>query len=257
MTQLASGMTSSHFTASSSTSTVKPFHALAPSQNRLPHSVRSQLYDLLPLPRHALFHVRLTIHQLWNVPLVSGDFCVRWKFHKVHSVRGNGTSKKKGRGKSRGRERAPGLGEDADNLGSNHSNGSELLLPSGASMVSLHSEGSSSNAPSPRQSTFPLPGMSNIDENGIDFSSESRGRTEYVPLQEHNVKWGHTVNVAVQLAVHRETMDLQASELKLIVEQVRRLSHCRFTPIKRIFMSSYQCTATRTHRNSHAWVSCP
>ncbi len=43
----------------------------------------------------------------------------------------------------------------------------------------------------------------------------------YLPLDEHNVKWSQTVNVTVQVAVNRETMDLLPSELKLVVEQVR------------------------------------
>ena len=52
------------------------------------------------------------------------------------------------------------------------------------------------------------------------FSHEARGRTPYVPLEEHNVKWGQSVDVTVQIAVNRETSDLQPSELKLVVEQV-------------------------------------
>ncbi|KIL66044.1 hypothetical protein M378DRAFT_161272 [Amanita muscaria Koide BX008] len=37
------------------------------------------------LPRHAYFRANLKIHQISNIPLVSGRFSVRWKFKNVHS----------------------------------------------------------------------------------------------------------------------------------------------------------------------------
>lgn len=42
------------------------------------------------LPRHAAFTVTLTIHQLHNVPLVHGEFGLRWKIKGVTSNAGNG-----------------------------------------------------------------------------------------------------------------------------------------------------------------------
>lgn len=95
-------MTAHNLTASSSSaSTVRP---LAPkrtpsavsTQGIEDRGVRAHLKDLLPLSKHALFHVRLTIHQLWNVPLVSGAFSVKWKFQNVHSVRGSGMTMREG-----------------------------------------------------------------------------------------------------------------------------------------------------------------
>lgn len=69
----------SNTTASSSSSSsndVTPNHSHH-------HGFRSQLGHLLP--RHALFQVHLTIEELSNVPLVKGQFGVRWKFKSVQS----------------------------------------------------------------------------------------------------------------------------------------------------------------------------
>lgn len=228
----------SHLAASSSTTTVKPKAytqaqalALTPAQSRTHNTVRTHLADFLPLPRHTLFHVRLTIHQLWNVPLISGKFSVRWKFQNVQSIRGNGLRAKVrasastvvlagngNEGKGKGRTLS------GESITEGSTNGSGSLGPSGstASMHSLQSEGSSSNAPSPHIKAATL--SMAVGEGLAGFTQESRGRTDYVELEEHNVKWGHQINAVVQMGVHRETMDLQACELKLVVEQVRFLS---------------------------------
>ena len=44
--------------------------------------------------------------------------------------------------------------------------------------------------------------------------------TPWAELQNYNVKWEHSVNVVVQMDVHRETGDLLPNELKLAVMQV-------------------------------------
>ncbi|KAI6014441.1 hypothetical protein PISMIDRAFT_672142 [Pisolithus microcarpus 441] len=53
------------------------------------------------LPRHAVFLVRITIHQLNNVPLVRGEFGVRWKVKGV--TNGGILGKVKARGKGKGK----------------------------------------------------------------------------------------------------------------------------------------------------------
>ncbi|KAG0703533.1 hypothetical protein DFH29DRAFT_435658 [Suillus ampliporus] len=60
---------------------------------------RAQLAHLLP--RHAVFLLRLTIHQLSSVPLVHGEFEVQWKFKGVTSG-GGLLGKVKGKGKVMG-----------------------------------------------------------------------------------------------------------------------------------------------------------
>lgn len=60
---------------------------------------RAQLAHLLP--RHAIFLLRLTIHQLSSVPFVNGEFEVRWKFKGVTSG-GGLLGKVKGKGRAMG-----------------------------------------------------------------------------------------------------------------------------------------------------------
>ena len=50
--------------------------------------------------------------------------------------------------------------------------------------------------------------------------------TPWAPLQNYNVKWSHSVNLAVQMDVHRGTGHLLHNELKLVVMQVSLLSCC-------------------------------
>ncbi|KAG9313789.1 hypothetical protein JVU11DRAFT_6149 [Chiua virens] len=63
------------------------------------------------LPRHAAFTVTLTIHQLHNVPLVHGEFGLKWKIKGVTSHSGNGILDKvkarKEKGKLNERTRPP------------------------------------------------------------------------------------------------------------------------------------------------------
>ncbi|KAF5384231.1 hypothetical protein D9615_003471 [Tricholomella constricta] len=48
--------------------------------------LRAQLTHLLP--RHAFFHVLIVVHQITNIPLVTGEFALQWKFKNVHSAPG-------------------------------------------------------------------------------------------------------------------------------------------------------------------------
>ncbi|TFK69857.1 hypothetical protein BDN72DRAFT_857388 [Pluteus cervinus] len=56
------------------------------SHNHQNNGFRAQLHHFLP--KHTWFHVRLQIHQLANVPLISGEFGVKWRFKGVHAVPG-------------------------------------------------------------------------------------------------------------------------------------------------------------------------
>ncbi|KAH7928372.1 hypothetical protein BV22DRAFT_1126652 [Leucogyrophana mollusca] len=81
-----------------------------------PSGLRAQLAHLLP--RHALFLVRLTIHQLSSVPLVHGEFGVRWKF-KGTCTPGGLLGKVKGRASARknnvkGKEKEKDRGRESD-----------------------------------------------------------------------------------------------------------------------------------------------
>ena len=54
----------------------------------------------------------------------------------------------------------------------------------------------------------------------MQLHSEARGMTPWARLQNYNVKFDYSVNVVVQMDVHRETGDLLPNELKLVVMQV-------------------------------------
>lgn len=69
----------SNTSASSSSSSS---NSATPNHNHH-HGFRNQLGQLLP--RHALFQVHLSIEEVSNVPLVKGEFGVRWKFKNVQS----------------------------------------------------------------------------------------------------------------------------------------------------------------------------
>ena len=65
-------------------------------------------------------------------------------------------------------------------------------------------------------------------------SHDSRGRTPYVLLRDHHVKWGQTVHVTVQMGIQRDTQELQPCELKLAVEQVRNIRYIILSSILRL-----------------------
>ncbi|KAF4607805.1 hypothetical protein EYR40_000140 [Pleurotus pulmonarius] len=62
-----------------------------PSDTPVPHTpthgLLAQLNHLLP--RHTIFHVRLHIHEIASVPLVSGEFAAKWRFKNVQAVPGS------------------------------------------------------------------------------------------------------------------------------------------------------------------------
>ena len=204
--------------------------------NPQPHGLRTQLGHLLP--RHAVFQVHLHIEQLSNVPLIKGEFGVRWKFKNVQSgsgllskMKAHRTLSGQGQGKGKGRADAGG---DADS-------GDGLERDSTHSAAADTTEDDRSAAESPRSPTdadahrafgflhppaAPTPIAASPSAGSLSaapLQTESRGTTPWARLQSYNVKWEHTVNVAVQMDVHRETGDLLPSELKLVVLQVSPL----------------------------------
>ncbi|KIK99566.1 hypothetical protein PAXRUDRAFT_822646 [Paxillus rubicundulus Ve08.2h10] len=95
---------SSHPTARPPSPT--PNHAAHPQPSATPvtptHPTGLRAHFAHLLPRHAVFLVRLTVHQLHNVPLVHGEFAVRWKVKGVTSPPGGGIlGKVKGKSKAK------------------------------------------------------------------------------------------------------------------------------------------------------------
>ncbi|KAF7972115.1 hypothetical protein HWV62_18826 [Athelia sp. TMB] len=108
---------------------------------------RAHIHQLMP--KHTLFHVRVHVHQLASVPLVKGEFGVRWKFKKTKSRKDHRRlDKTKGRDEDGevdsdgedGEDHADddrhhdGSGDDAFNYGSY---GSQLNLNGNGSHVNI------------------------------------------------------------------------------------------------------------------------
>ncbi|KAL4076744.1 hypothetical protein V8B97DRAFT_1866834 [Scleroderma yunnanense] len=82
---------------------------------RQPTGIRAHFAHLLP--RHAVFLLRISIHELNNVPLVRGEFGVRWKVKGV--TNGGLLGKVRGRAKGKGKAQStptpstPSVAQDA------------------------------------------------------------------------------------------------------------------------------------------------
>ncbi|RPD60571.1 hypothetical protein L226DRAFT_461309 [Lentinus tigrinus ALCF2SS1-7] len=216
---------------SASTSTSSGGSSSTPNPPSHGHGLRTQLGHLIP--RHALFQVHLHIDQLSNVPLIKGEFGVRWKFKNVQS--GSGLlSKMKGHRNWSGQSRGKGTGAE----GTGAADEGEMDEEDEIEGDSVHdmTEDDHYTPDSPRSSRdveaqrafesmhppdAPTPvinGQSN-SSSSMQLRSEARGMTPWARLQNYNVKFDHSLNVVVQMDVHRETGDLLPSELKLVVMQ--------------------------------------
>ncbi|KAJ6552207.1 N-terminal C2 in EEIG1 and EHBP1 proteins-domain-containing protein [Mycena vulgaris] len=154
-----------------------------------PTGLRAQLHHLLP--RHALFHVRITIHQLASVPLVHGEFGVRWRFKNTHKLKG----------KAKAKAPEPEQDGDGDSFGSADTNAEDpqtLGVPSHGKFAS-DSSVFSTNGPEDRTST--------------------RGQTPWLPLRDHSVSWEQPLSAVVQMSIDRDTHRLLPHPFKLTVLQ--------------------------------------
>ncbi|KAJ7475677.1 N-terminal C2 in EEIG1 and EHBP1 proteins-domain-containing protein [Mycena latifolia] len=154
-----------------------------------PTGLRAQLHHLLP--RHALFHVRITIHQLASVPLVHGEFGVRWKFKNTHKV--------KGKGKAKNPE--PEHDGDGDSFGSADTSTEE---PQNLGAPSHHHRSASSSGLAP---------------DNAQASTSARGQTPWLPLRDHAVTWDQPLSAVVQMSIDRDTHHLLPHPFKLTVLQ--------------------------------------
>ena len=212
------------------------------------------------LPRHALFHVRVTIHQLASVPLVKGEFGIRWKFKKVKPRKENGKERHdKGKGKADSVHADTDDDEEHDHAdvyqtsmmdSANDAHSSHgQLVPSLVISDDHHStstSAASTRPASPHPYTqyltsdwLPQSHLSHSNSHSTSHSippdsasrslssttphdgyAHARGMTPYLKLQDHNIVWEHTLNVVVRMDVDRDTADLLPNELKLVVMQV-------------------------------------
>ncbi|KAJ7274529.1 N-terminal C2 in EEIG1 and EHBP1 proteins-domain-containing protein [Mycena haematopus] len=156
-----------------------------------PTGLRAQLHHLIP--RHVLFHVRITIHQLASVPLVHGEFGARWKFKNTHKV------KEKAKAKA-APEREH---DDGDSLGSADTSTEEPQMPS-----SSHLASSSTTVGSEDRQT----------------NTSRSGHTGWLPLKDHSVTWDQSLSAVVQMSIERNTHRLLPHPFKLTVLQ-RVIAH--------------------------------
>lgn len=214
----------------------------------LGHGLLNQFGALVP--RHALFSVNVEIDQLSNVPLISGQFAVRWKFKNVQTrsgllsrMRGNQASwSSKGNGAAtKGKGRASELGlaievtpadddEDDGNESSPQDEGTEdeMYHRASGSSLDLTAMPYTPDTAMPPSATLATatPGdihkLTSSTSLGSNMTTAvARGITPWQPLQNYNVKWDHQANVVLQMDVHRETGDLLPNEVKFVVMQVR------------------------------------
>ncbi|KAF7375023.1 C2 NT-type domain-containing protein [Mycena sanguinolenta] len=155
-----------------------------------PTGLRAQLHHLIP--RHALFHVRITIHQLASVPLVHGEFGARWKFKNTHKVKGKGKAKA-----APEREH-----DDGDSLGSADTSTEEP-------QIALNQASSSSTVGS---------------EDPQTTNTSKSGQTGWLQLEDHSVTWDQSLSAVVQMSIERNTHRLLPHPFKLTVLQ-RVIAH--------------------------------
>ena len=200
-------------------------------------SLRSHLFNILP--KHALFKVKLHIRQISNVPLLGGDFAVKWRFRNAQSPGANhgGLLSKMKTNSSATTMTLKGKTKDyfPDSEDS-------PLTQSDYSWASNDSAGrgtpdsySSPDFPSPVGTKSSSSSFSIISPNGTSpltpaapgVHSDGRGITSWTELSDHTATWDHHVALIVRMDVDRETLDLHASELKLAVLQVPCPHICR------------------------------
>lgn len=194
------------------------------------------------------------------MPLVKGEFGVRWKFKKVRSRKENGKDRHdKGKGKADESHADSDDDEEHDHtdvdrtsmggLYDAHGSQAHLGVPSVVISDGHHSTSTSSASSRPASpnpyaqyltsdwlpqsylahssphSTYPDSPSSLSSTTPRDGYAQARGMTPFLKLQDHNVVWEHTLNVVVRMDVDRDTTDLLPNELKLVVMQVCQPLH--------------------------------
>ncbi|CAE6337869.1 unnamed protein product [Rhizoctonia solani] len=187
--------------------------------------------------RHATFSVQINIHELTNVPLVSGDFACRWRVKGAQPLltRDSSSAKSVHSGSAASADIAvqvhppsppmnptTGRGSVSTTVSlndgwsspseSSDSRHTSLLHPDSTGSVDHGSDtedAQRSTMTSLNSSTVHMPGM-----------GPGRGRTPTVPIADHTVRWDELVEMAVPIGIPKDTKKLMPADLKLTVEQV-------------------------------------
>ncbi|KAK0205591.1 N-terminal C2 in EEIG1 and EHBP1 proteins-domain-containing protein, partial [Desarmillaria ectypa] len=184
-----------------------------------PKSLRAHLQSLLP--RHAVFHAQIEIQQISSVPLVHGEFAVRWKLKHlttppgsknsllgiVNPRRSGGTSPNSSRVDIKGKGKESELAEEEVDIEDDNESGSiyaSSISPDGSSSLSssgddrpvmpsvVISSGASSSHSHSSSSTPP------------SFRPAARGQTPFLPLTEHSVTWSQSLSVYIKIPLSRD-----------------------------------------------------
>ena len=206
------------------------------------HGLRSQLSHLLP--KHALFEVRLEMERLSNVPLIEGEFGVRWKF-KSGELGCGVLGKMKGgsrtwSGQGKGKTKAVAGLRSASYLRRMVAPTTKPKIPPRTTQTPIRptrpttttTRAALSSPSAPPTALRPISTIrtppisrSRAPHHVVQTTSElthskAHWIAPWMPLQNYNVKWTHSVNFAVHLDVNRETGNLIPEELTLVVMQV-------------------------------------
>ncbi|CAE6473327.1 hypothetical protein ACGC1H_006350 [Rhizoctonia solani] len=198
--------------------------------------LRAQLRNLLS--RHATFSVQINIHELTNVPLVTGDFACRWRVKGAQSlIRRDSTSAKSVRSDTGSGSGSGSLKEKkkVDEIEVQVHPPSPPLHPTARGSVSTIPSLNSGRS-TPSDSDRPMMSLLQPDDSGsLDHGSDmedamkstasnitgpGRGRTHTVAISDHTVRWDELVEMAVPIGIAKETKGLLPADLKLTVEQV-------------------------------------
>ena len=224
-------------------------------------TLRSHFLNILP--KHSLFKVKLQIHQISNVPLLGGDFAVKWRFRGVQSPGGNPSgllSKMKANPSTTKNKTKDHFSDSGDTLFA------QFAYPwthNGTASRSAPDDDHSPDLPSPvgtksSSSSFLVAspsGTQSLAPSSPGMHSDSRGITTWTELFEHAATWDHHLELIVRMDVDRETLGLHASELKLTVLQVS----CIYATVTRCESLRHFCRkssrVSNTSPNTRALVS--
>lgn len=155
--------------------------------------------------------VRLTIHNVSNIPVLNGAYRVRYKFRDIDSKAAKQHHKKE-------HDRSTAISvptitaSDADSTASRNSTSTITGLGDASSLL---------------QGSQP-PSESGVSVSPVNVSPDERGYTPYRNLRarDHTVSFDHTVEVVAHMRIVKG--ELIGEPLKLVVERVR--FHSRNTP---------------------------
>ncbi|KAG6810437.1 hypothetical protein H0H92_011856 [Tricholoma furcatifolium] len=206
-----------------------------PTTAQPPSGFRAQLNHLLP--RHAFFHVHIHIHRITNIPLVSGEFAIKWKFKNAHGLPGAksgsgllGGFKAKRRARKEGRLRADitdatelGTLLDVNSQRTNSLDGHASVWSGASSTTSSSSSSASSSAPkstNTRTTSSSASSAPALPPSIAPPTTPAHGQTPFLRLKDHAVAWEHTLSILIRMDVDRDPQSMLLScPLKLTVLQ--------------------------------------